>query len=173
MDAVRFGRALGFGARQAVKTLTTAVDAATSESPSCKEASPGAITGQPESSLCEPIEVRRPEPSAPAKPRQKAARTVVPGRDAKQGLRHGGRRFREAALRPFVRLSGVVALEVAGVFFGVFALYGLGTVWRLRGDWHADAPGHRQLLGGVVMLAIFGYFCVSSFVRARRRERGR
>ena len=36
MDRVRFGRALGFGARQAVKTLVTAVDAATAANPSDK-----------------------------------------------------------------------------------------------------------------------------------------
>ncbi len=39
MDAVRFGRALGFGARQAVKTVTSAVSAATAENPSAKEIS--------------------------------------------------------------------------------------------------------------------------------------
>jgi hypothetical protein len=36
MDRVRFGRALGYGARQAVKSLTEAVDAATSAAPQTK-----------------------------------------------------------------------------------------------------------------------------------------
>jgi len=36
MDRVRFGRALGVGARQAVKSLTEAVDAATSAAPQTK-----------------------------------------------------------------------------------------------------------------------------------------
>jgi hypothetical protein len=98
---------------------------------------------------------------------------AVQGRGTKQALRRGTKRFGEAAWRPLVRLSGVLGLEVAGVFFGIFALFGLGTVWRLRGDWHPASPGHRELLGGMGMLAIFGYFCVSSFVRARRRERQR
>ena len=44
MDRVRFGRVLGFGARQAVKTLVTAVDAATAENPSAKGAGRGANT---------------------------------------------------------------------------------------------------------------------------------
>jgi hypothetical protein len=38
MDRVRFGRALGVGARQAVKSLTEAVDAATSANPHAKRA---------------------------------------------------------------------------------------------------------------------------------------
>jgi len=38
MDRVRFGRALGVGARQAVKSLTEAVDAATAANPQAKRA---------------------------------------------------------------------------------------------------------------------------------------
>jgi len=67
----------------------------------------------------------------------------------------------------------VLWLEVVGVFFGLFALFALAGVWRLRGEWHSAAAGHRQLLGALAMLALFGYFTVSSFVRARRRERRR
>jgi hypothetical protein len=64
-------------------------------------------------------------------------------------------------------------LEVAGVFFGIFALYGFNTMWRVHTSWHAGSPNHRQFVGGVGILAVFGYFCVSSFLRARRRERSR
>jgi hypothetical protein len=60
-----------------------------------------------------------------------------------------------------------------GVFFGIFALFGFTDAWRLRGQWHMGSAEHRQLLGAVAMFALFGYFCVSSFARARRRERGR
>ena len=102
-----------------------------------------------------------------------AARVVVRGKEAKQGLRRGGSRFREAAWNPVVRLSGVLWLEVMGVFFGIFALFATGTVWRLRASWHTPGPDHRQWLGAVAMLMVFGYFCVSSFIRAKRRERGR
>jgi hypothetical protein len=90
-----------------------------------------------------------------------------------RGLRHGARRFRDLALKPFVRLSGVVLLEVAGVFFGIFALYGLNSMWRIHTSWQAGTANYRQFAGGAAMLAIFGYFSVSSFLRARRRERGR
>jgi hypothetical protein len=94
----------------------------------------------------------------------------------KQGVKRGSTRLGEAVWGPFVRLSGVLWLEVSGVFFGIFALLAVGYLWKLRGAWHtgaANAASHRSLMGAVLMLALFGYFCVSSFVRARRRERRR
>jgi hypothetical protein len=180
MDRVRFGRALGIGARQAVKTLVTAVDAATAENPSIKagqtrtgadaaRASVGTSTANPT--------IRETAPRKPAETVVRtAARSVVQAREVQKGVKRGTRRFGEAVWRPFVRLSGVLWLEVSGVFFGIFALIALGYLWKLRGAWHtgaANAAGHRSLLGAVIMLALFGYFCVSSFVRARRRERRR
>jgi hypothetical protein len=89
------------------------------------------------------------------------------------GPLEGVRRFRDSAVRPFMRLSGVLLLEIAGSFFGIFALYGLSTMWRAHAAWHAGSPDHRKFLGGALVLAVFGYFCISSFVRARRRERRR
>jgi hypothetical protein len=107
---------------------------------------------------------------------QTAARTIVGARNAHQGLQRGSKRFGEAVWGPFVRLSGVLWLEVSGVFFGIFALFAGLAVWRLREAWRltaTNAATHRSFEGAVVMLAVFGYFCVSSFVRARRRERRR
>jgi hypothetical protein len=193
MDAVRFGRALGFGARQAVKTLTTAVDAATAPNPAAKEASARrvevrnaspereAVKNAPE--VMQPLGTRASRQSAtgPAvkAAAQSAARTIVGARQAQRGLKRGGKRFGEAVWGPFVRLSGVLWLEVSGVFFGIFALFAGLAAWRLRAAWRltganagANAAAHRSFLGAVVMLAVFGYFCASSFVRARRRERG-
>lgn len=165
MDRVRFGRALGFGARQAVKTLVTAVDAATAN-PSEKSAGVGVKDG--------PAQPLHRAPDAPVrKAAQTAARTVEQAREVKGGLRRGSKRFGEALWGPFVRLSGVLWLEVSGVFFGIFALFALGAVIRLRGQWHAGSAERQQLFGSVAMLALFGYFCVSNFVRARRRERRR
>ena len=160
MDTVRFGRVLGSGARSAAKTLIQAIDAAKADAP-VRTPAPSAEQTRSE---------RRPPASAvTSSTAQSATRVMQQGRD----VRHGIRRFRDLALKPFVRLSGVLVLEVAGVFFGIFALYGFNTMWRARASWHAGSPNHRQLIGGVLMLALFGYFCVTSFVRARRRERGR
>ncbi len=165
MDRVRFGRALGFGARAAVKTLVTAVDAATAENPSEKRTGAG-----PNS---EPAAARTAPDTPVRKVASTAARTVEQARGVEKGLRRGSKRFGEAAWGPFVRLSGVLWLEVSGVFFGIFALFFLGAVIRLRGQWHSGSVERQQLVGSVAMLVLFGYFSVSNFVRARRRERQR
>jgi hypothetical protein len=173
MDRVRFGRALGFGARQAVKTLVTAVDAAKADNPAGKStgasAKAGPSAGAPQARVS-------PAATPPPNAVKSAAKTVAQAREVHQGVRRGGKRFGEAIWRPFVRLSGVLWLEVSGVFFGIFALLALAYLWKLRGAWHAgaaNAASHRSLLGAVIMLALFGYFSVSSFVRAKRRERRR
>jgi hypothetical protein len=174
MDAVRFGRALGFGARQAAKTLVTAVDAATTEDPR-KQSS---RSGRPDAGAAVPPR-RSESPSQPpavpvtTKAAHTVAQTIKKSQETKRALQRGRKRFGEATLEPARRLSGVLALEVAGVFFGIFAVGGLSAIWRMRGNWRAGGVGHTQLLGGVAMVLIFGYFCISSFVRARRREKRR
>jgi hypothetical protein len=179
MDRVRFGRALGFGARQAVKTLVTAVDAATAENPSTRSMGAKAGQGAPAATAANsPGGNTRPARAADSGRGavQTAARTVVQAHEVQKGLKRGSRQFGQAVWRPFVRLSGVLWLEVTGVFFGLFALIAVGYLWKLRGAWRtgaADPASHRSLMGAVVMLVLFGYFCVSSFVRARRRERRR
>ena len=172
MDAVRFGRALGFGARQAVKTVTAAVEAATAESPSAQSAVTGPSAG---SAAARPQgrPAANPPQTAARKAAHQAAQTVIRARGAKQGLRRGSRRFGGTAWKTFTRLGGVLWLEVSGVFFGLFMVFALVAVVHLRGEWRPSAAGHRQLEVAVAMLAFFGYFCVSNFVLARRRERQR
>ena len=91
-------------------------------------------------------------------------------------MKEGFTRFRDSTLEPVVRLSGVLWLEVTGVFFGIFALSTGIAIWRLRSQWHAalyHPATHGGLLVAVAVFALFSYFCLSSFVRARRRERRR
>jgi hypothetical protein len=161
MDSVRFGRALGVGARAAAKTLVTAVDAATSPNPSARP-STATNTREPESKAA----------AVGARAGQQAVRTTAQVLDAGKGLKRGGKRFGEAVWGPFVKLSGVLWLEVTGVFFGIFALFAGGAAWKMRGDLHETALNHDphvRLLGAAAMTLVFGYFCVSSFVKANRR----
>jgi len=176
MDAVRFGRALGFGARQAVKTVTAAVSAATAENPSGKRANTAANTAPVASRPQErpaAVTTQTATQTATHKAAHQAAQTVIKARGAGEGLRRGSQRFGGTAWKTIKRLGGVLWLEVSGVFFGLFALFALGAVVHLRGQWQRGAAGHRQLVVAVAMLAFFGYFCVSNFVLARRRERRR
>jgi len=103
-------------------------------------------------------------------------RTAEQARRATEGVARGGKRFGEAVWKPFVRLSGVLWLEFTGVFFGIFAVYALSGAWKLREHLHEKAGNHDahvHFLMAAIMGTVFAYFCVSSFLRARRRERTR
>ncbi len=151
MDRERFGRALGQGAREAAKAVMKAADAAASPDPRAVQA------------------------------RQQAGRTagtavrqgVVEARTTGQGLKQGGKRFGEAVWGPFAKLSGVLWLELTGVFFGLFALSAAIEVVRQRGSFALGGEEAKKGWFAVLMLAVFGYFAVSSFVRANRKSKRR
>jgi hypothetical protein len=166
MDSVRFGRVLGIGARAAAKTLVNAVDAATSPDPS------GARSNASPTQASQSHTGTRVVQQAARATAQTSAQVKQTG----QGLAQGSKRFGEAVWRPFVKLSGVLWLEFTGVFFGIFALYAASGVWKMRGDLHETAANHDahvHFLMTASMAVLFGYFCVTSFIRASRRGRRR
>ncbi len=167
MDSERFGRVLGVGARLAAKTVAQAVDAATAPNPSPKN--DAARTDRGTTSRAAPA-------SGTARATQQAAPIREQVQQTGQGLKREGKRLGEAVWGPFARLSGVLWLEFTGVFFGLFALTMAVGLWRQRGVVLGAGAGHEAmvrffLLAGVALL--FGYFCVSSFLRAGRKGRQR
>jgi hypothetical protein len=169
MDSVRFGRALGKGARLAGRTLVEAVDAATAPDP--RAGTPGAA--RPAGT--------RPQADGVVMPRARSATATVgtiAAREVKnrgRGVAQGSRRFGEAMWGPLAKASGVLWLEVTGLFFGLIALYGVQGVWGSRMAYSASGnptlQKHLMLSGG--LLLVFGYFCVSSFVKASRKNKGK
>jgi hypothetical protein len=169
MDSVRFGRTLGIGARLAAKTLVTAVDAATAPNPSGagKPADAAAGATSSDRSKAEASGVRLGE---------KTARTTAQVAQTGKGLKRGGKRFGEAVWGPFAKASNQLWLEFTGVFFGIFAVSAASSAWKMRGELHetvGNHEAHMHLLLAVVMAVVFGYFCVSSFVKANRRGKRR
>lgn len=148
MDRVKFGRALGYGARHAAKTLAQAADAASAPNPAAK---------------AQVVSPRRPsEPRASAAPRW----TANP-----QTVRAAGRQAKSSLVTPFVRFSSVVWLQVTGVFFALIAFIMGAAAWRARAALHAASGSHEtvKLYACMAVCAVFTYFTVSSFVRAARR----
>ena len=137
MDRVRFGRALGTGAREAGKALWKAADAAVAPNPAGKA-----------------VGVK-----------------VAQARAAGAGVKRGGKKFGEAVWGPFVKASGVVWLEVTGVFFGLFCFTAGVEVWKKRADFWGAGEARTHVWFAVGMLVVFGWFTGSSFLRARRRGR--
>jgi hypothetical protein len=151
MDRERFGRALGQGAREAAKAVMKAADAAASPDPKAVQARQ---------------QVGR---SAGTAVRQ----GVVEAKTTGKGIKEGGRRFGEAMWGPFVRAGGQLWLELTGVFFGLFALSAAIEVVRQRSAFAAGGEEARKGWFAVVMLAVFGYFALTSFLRAHRRGKRR
>ncbi len=186
MDSVRFGRALGIGARLAAKTLVSAADAATAPNPSAPQGRSASRTQSASQTGSAPqtrpsSESSQPHapsaqllPSAAQRNGQNAARSSGQIRNTRRGFAQGSRRFGEAAWGPVVKLSGVLWLEFTGVFFGIFALFAAGGAWKLRATFHqtsANTDGRTHFELALGMAIVFGYFCLSSFLRANRRSR--
>ena len=153
MDKVRFGRALGYGARHAAKTLMKAADAATT---------PGTTR---------PVAVRVPAATGATTDRvaEKVARTQ---RTVATTKKHAGKLGR-SVWTPVARFSSVVWLQVAGLFFGLIAMFLAQGAWKERAAWRLPVGSHEATKFWVlaVAFAAFAYFSVSNFVRAWLRER--
>ena len=198
MDTVRFGRVLGQGARQAAKTLVSAVDAATAPNPAPRPSPPSSATPPPfarpsaASPAPNPTTAARPQPAPPTilppapthQPASSSSRppSIKQAAPTTRGLAEGSRRFGRAIWAPAVRLSGVLWLELTGVFFALFALVAGIAAWRLRSALPPLSPGtaaslapasddRTRLLFAAGMVLVFGYFSFSSFLKANRRSR--
>jgi hypothetical protein len=153
MDRVRFGRALGTGARQAAKSLLSAADAVAAPSPTASRQT-----------------ARPPETAGPAAARPTPPVCPIPEPTV---VKAQARSLGRSVWGPFARFSSVLWLEVTGVFFGIFALIAGEQIWK----WHAairlspSDPDARRLYVYVIIFVLFGYFAVSSFIRANRRQR--
>lgn len=157
MDRVRFGRALGYGARHAAKTVLQAVEAAAAPSPEGQPQRPPATTVE---------EVARSVGEAHRTVQQ--AKAQVRGA-AVNAAKVGGK----SMFAPVKKFSSVLWLEVTGTFFAVIALFVSQSVWQLRAGFRLPPTAHdaQRLYLHVAIFLLFAYFAVSSFVRARRRER--
>lgn len=87
-----------------------------------------------------------------------------------KAVARGTRKFGEAVWKPFAHASGVLWLEVTGLFFGIFTLFFGMNTWKLRHEW-AIGPDHRLFLAYTIVTLVFAYFTFSSFYRARRKEK--
>jgi len=146
MDRVKFGRALGYGARHAAKTLVQAAEAANAPNPTAEA---------PVVGLARPADAQ----SSPGSRR-------IP--DA-QAVRAAGRQAKSSLAGPVVRFSSVIWLQVTGVFFALVAFTMGAAAWRAAAHPVAGPHSALKLYAYVGFCALFAYFTVSSFVRAARR----
>src|SRR5579883_2413955 len=166
MDAVRFGRALGFGARQAAKTVVSAVDAARAENPSPATAIATSAPATPVPRRDASAVGTEPAAQPVGRPATATGRPATPriGTEGRvRGIQEGIGRFKASAVEPVVRLSSVLWLEVMGVLFGIFALSTAAALWRQHAEWRvavAHPAAHASVLVAAGLFALFAYFCV-------------
>jgi hypothetical protein len=151
MDRVRFGRALGYGARHAAKSLMKAADAATAPNP----ARPGE---QP---------ARAPTPAA------RVAAGVVQTQKTVATTKTQARALGRSVWSPLATFSSVVWLQVTGVFFTLLALFLSQGLWKHRALARQPLGSHATGMFYVqgAAFVVFAYFAISNFVRAHLRER--
>jgi predicted anti-sigma-YlaC factor YlaD len=92
------------------------------------------------------------------------------GAERGRGVARGARKFGQSVWGPFAHASGVLWLEVTGLFFAIFGLFFAQNAWRLRHAWRTGADHQHFVIYALVTL-VFCYFTFSSFHRARRKEK--
>jgi hypothetical protein len=110
----------------------------------------------------------QPQPATAPSQKQAVPTSQVYADRGKTAVR-GARKFGESIWRPFVHASGVLWLEVTGLFFGIFTLFFGMNAFKLRYQWQMGHDHRRFLVYSVVTLA-FTYFTFSSFYRARKKQ---
>jgi hypothetical protein len=82
----------------------------------------------------------------------------------------GGKAFASSVIKPLGRAGHVLWLEITGVLFAMFVLVFAGALWKFR-DSAVRGTERGKFVLVVVLTVLFAYFSVTSFVRARKRER--
>jgi hypothetical protein len=146
MEPKKVGRTLGIGVRVASNMLRERVEKASAARSGPVEAGNGRQAAPPQS-----------------RPGIKLDSKLA-------GAKRGAKAFGQAFLGPFTRAGSILWLEITGLFFALFALFFVQSVYRVRTSlWHG--PEHAHLLLYAAMAVGFAWFSVSSFLRAYRKSK--
>src|ERR1700684_1291449 len=146
MEPKKVGRTLGIGVRVASNMLRERVERAAASSPA------NSTTG-----------------NRPPMPASTSVRAVPMSRRVATAKR-GAKAFGKAFLGPFTHAGGILWLEITGLFFALFAVFFGQSVYRVHTAWR-QGPEHSHLLLYGVLAIAFGWFSVSSFIRAYRKSK--
>ncbi len=145
------GRALGIGARVASNMVRQRLAQAAAAPPT-------------------PVAPAIPRPADPAPAPRPAAPIRNPGPSKTATAKRGAKAFGQAILGPFTHAGSILWLEITGLFFALFALFFVQSVYRVRTAWR-QGPEHTHLLLYCMLAVGFGWFSVSSFIRAYRKNK--
>jgi hypothetical protein len=90
-------------------------------------------------------------------------------------MAEGGRRFARGASRfsaslwrPFAHATGILGLQITGVFFALFTMIFAVHSWQL---WKSAGLRDHHLPLYAAFAVLFAWFAVSSFWRASRKQK--
>ncbi|WP_156994058.1 hypothetical protein [Terriglobus sp. TAA 43] len=152
----------------AARTAFEAVDAATSPSPATPSrpaSPPRPQVIPPRAEPGEPRSVSRPVAAA----RPDFAHAAAAARQGVAAAKQGVAAAKQGVAAPLKRASRALWHELTGSFFALFALSFTAAMWKTRHNAvSAVADDRYRFYFFCVLAVLFGYFSVSSFVRARR-----
>src|ERR1700678_210256 len=146
MEPKKVGRTLGIGLRVASNMVRERVERAAAPVPAPTTAGKGS-----------------PQPAA-------TSNRPVPMSHRVTTAKRGTKAFGQALLGPFTHAGGVLWLEITGLFFALFAVFFVQSVYRVRTAWR-QGPEHTHLLLYGALAFVFAWFSVSSFARAYRKSK--
>jgi uncharacterized integral membrane protein len=82
----------------------------------------------------------------------------------------GTRRFGQAFFGPLMHVSGTLWLEITGLFFALFAVFFAQNAIKVRAA-YLHGPEHTHFVLYLILTLVFCWFTVSSFLKARRRDK--
>src|ERR1700744_6570054 len=121
MEPKKVGRTLGIGLRVASNMVRERVERAAAPVPAPSTAGTGS-----------------PRPAAPPS-------RSVPVSHRVATAKRGAKAFGQALLGPFTHAGSVLWLEITGLFFALFALFFVQSVYRVHTNWW-QGPEHSHLL---------------------------
>src|ERR1700746_3802105 len=121
MEPKKVGRTLGIGVRVASNMLRERVEKASAAQST-------------------PVETGNGRPAAPPQ-----TRTGIKLDSKVAGAKRGAKAFGRAFLGPFTHAGSILWLEITGLFFALFALFFVQSVYRVRTSWR-QGPEHGHLL---------------------------
>jgi hypothetical protein len=145
------GRALGIGVRVASNMVRQRV-------------------AQAAAAPATPVTAAIPRPPEPAPPPRPAVPSLIAGPSKTATAKRGAKAFGQAVMGPFTHAGSILWLEITGLFFALFALFFVQSVYRVRTAWR-QGPEHAHLLLYCVLAVGFGWFSVTSFTRAYRKNK--
>ena len=148
MQPNRIGRLLGIGTRVAAGKL--------------RDGTAGAVAAAQRSAATQ---------AAAANPASAAARPAPRIPDYAEGSRRvarGAGRFGSALVRPFAHATGVLTLQITGVFFALFTAFFALHAWQA---FKAAGAHDRRVLVYAAFALLFAWFTATSFWRARSKQK--